>query len=189
AAAFAVGLAFQGTLSNFAAGIMLLFFRPFKAGDAVEVATVSGSVVEIGLFSTILDTPDNRRIIVPNSTIYGSAIENKPYHNRRRVDISMGTDYDSDLQHVRATLEKTAAGIADRLDNPSPVVYLNELGGSSINWSVRVWSKTSDYWAVRERLTDAIKNNLDGAEIGMPYPQMDVHVNKIGNGADSNAND
>ena len=176
AAGFAVGLAFQGSLSNFAAGIMLLVFRPFKVGDTVEVADVTGKVHEIELFTTVLDTPDNRRIIVPNGEIYGSTIENKTFHPIRRVDVAVGTDYDTDLQDTRETLERTAREVEGGLEDPAPVVYLDELGGSAIGWSVRVWSKTSDYWDVRERLTNAIKGALDGAEIGMPYPQMDIHL-------------
>lgn len=176
AAAFAVGLAFQGTLANFAAGIMLLFFRPFKAGDMVATAGVKGSINEIGLFSTTLDTPDNRRIIVPNSSVYGSTIENNSFHDLRRVDVGVGTDYDSDLKEARKVLEEVAHNIEDGLKEPGPVVYLNELGGSAISWSVRVWSKKGDYWDVRERMTHSIKNALDEADIGMPYPQMDIHV-------------
>jgi small conductance mechanosensitive channel len=190
AAAFAVGLAFQGTLSNFAAGIMLLFFRPFKAGDSVSVAGASGTVDEIGLFSTLLDTPDNRRIVAPNSTIYGSTIENNSYHETRRVDVAVGTDYDSDLRKTRDVLEQTAQSIEAGFKDPAPVVYLNELGGSAISWSVRVWTNAADYWSVREELTNELKNALDNANIGMPYPQMDLHVDgKLsGNGLEKENN-
>lgn len=176
AAGFAVGLAFQGTLSNFAAGVMLLVFRPFTVGDKVLVAGVTGTVDEIGLFSSTLDTPDNRRFIVPNSEIYGSTIENITYHNTRRVDVAVGTDYDADLEATREELERVAQNIEGARSDPAPQVYLDELGGSSVNWSVRVWAMTDDYWSVRERLTNAIKNALDGAQIGIPYPNMDVHI-------------
>lgn len=176
AAGFAVGLAFQGSLSNFAAGVMLLVFRPFGVGDKVEVAGVTGTVDEIGFFTSTLDTPDNRRFVVPNSEIFGSTMENYSHHDERRVDVAVGTDYDADLDETRAVLEDAARVVDGRLEDPAPQVYLDELGGSSINWSVRVWAETGDYWGVRERLTHAVKEALDEAEIGIPYPNMDVHV-------------
>ena len=179
AAGFAVGMALQGTLSHFASGIMLLIFRPFTAGDKVSAAGETGKVVEIGLFTTLFDTPDNRRLIVPNGAIYGSTIENFTHHDTRRVDVNVGTEYDADLGTARSVLEQTAASIDGGLSDPPPQVYLSELGGSSINWSVRVWAKTSDYWAVKERLTHAIKQALDEHGIGMPYPQMDVHLDNV----------
>lgn len=176
AAGFAIGMALQGTLSHFAAGVMLLVFRPFSIGDFVTVADVSGTVKEIGLFSTLIDTTDNRRVIVPNGSISGSTIENVTHHDTRRVDVAVGTDYDSDLQETRAVLESAAKSVEGGLSDPAPQVYLSELGGSSIDWSVRVWTKTPDYWAVRERLTNDIKVGLDAKGIGIPYPQMDLHL-------------
>lgn len=176
AAGFAIGLAFQGTLSNFAAGVMLLAFRPFKVGDVVTVAGTTGKVEEIGLFTTLLDTPDNRRFIIPNSEIAGATIENLTFHDRRRVDVSVGTDYDADLAETRQVLERVVPQVEGVLSDPAPQVYLGELGGSSINWSVRGWSTPGDYWAVKERLAQAVKDALDDAGIGIPYPQMDVHL-------------
>lgn len=176
AGAFAVGLALQGTLGHFAAGTMLLIFRPFKVGDFISVAGISGTVVEIELFTTLLDTPDNRRIVVPNGEIFGSTIENLTFHPTRRVDVSVGTDYSADLQETRAILEGVAGSSASVLQDPAPQVYLDELAGSSINWVVRVWAATPDYWAVRERVTHEVKDALDRAEIGIPFPQMDVHL-------------
>lgn len=176
AAGLAVGLAFQGTLSNFAAGIMLLAFRPFGVGDKVSVAGVTGSVDEIGLFTTAIDSPDNRRFVVPNSEIFGSTMENLSHHEKRRVDVAVGTGYGADLGETRSVLEDVARGVEGTVDEPPPKVYLDELGGSSINWSVRVWAPTGDYWDVRERLTRAIKEALDDAAIDIPYPNMDVHV-------------
>lgn len=176
AAGFAIGLALQGTLSHFAAGVMLLIFRPFTVGDVVSAAGVTGTVVEIGLFTTLFDTADNRRIIVPNSSIFGSTIENITHHPVRRVDVSVGTAYDADLKTTRKALEQAAASIEGGLRDPVPQVYLSELGGSSIDWSVRVWARTSDYWAVRERLTNAVKEALEAREIGIPYPQLDIHL-------------
>ena len=179
AAGFAVGLALQGTLSHFAAGVMLLIFRPFGVGDKVSAADITGKVVEIGLFTTLFDTPDNRRIIVPNGAIFGDTIENETYHDTRRVDVSVGTDYDADLSATRAVLNEVAAAVEGGLSDPAPQVYLAELGASSIDWSVRVWAHTSDYWAVRERLTNQIKDALDAQGIGIPYPQMDVHLDPL----------
>jgi small conductance mechanosensitive channel len=179
AAGFAVGLALQGTLSHFAAGIMLLLFRPFGVGDKVSAADVTGKVVEIGLFTTLFDTSDNLRIIVPNSAIFGSTIENHTHHDTRRVDVAVGTDYEADLQTTRSILEEVAASVEGGLTDPAPQVYLSELGASSIDWAVRVWSQTSDYWNVRERLTTQIKEALDAQDIGIPYPQMDVHLDTL----------
>lgn len=179
AAGFAVGLALQGTLSHFAAGVMLLVFRPFGVGDMVSAAGISGTVVELGLFATLVDTPDNRRIIVPNGEIFGSTIENGTHHDTRRVDVSVGTAYDADLTDTRSVLTAVAASVEGGLSDPSPQVYLSELGASSIDWAVRVWTNTGDYWAVRERLTTQIKEALDAQGIGIPYPQMDVHLDPV----------
>ena len=176
---FAVGLALQGSLSNFAAGVMLLIFRPFKVGDVVSVGGVTGKVNEIELFTTTLDTPDNRRIILPNGNVFGSNIENITFHPTRRVDVAVGTDYSADLRKTREVLESAARHVEGRLPDQDPVIYLVELGASSIDWSVRVWSNTADYWAVRERLTHDVKTALDGVGIGIPFPQMDVHLDQV----------
>lgn len=176
AAGFAVGLAFQNTLSNFSAGIMLLTFRPFKVGDVVNVAGYLGKVDEIELFTTKIDTFDNRRIIVPNSAVFGSTIENITFHDTRRVDVSVGTDYPADLDETRKVLETAAENVEGRLPDQDIQVVLDSLGDSSINWEVRVWSKTSDFLAVKQALTRAVKMALDDAGIGIPFPQMDVHL-------------
>lgn len=176
AAGFALGMALSGTLGNFAAGVMLLIFRPFKVGDVVNAGGVTGKVEEIGMFSTTFDTPDNRRMIVPNSSIYGSNIENVTFHSTRRVDVAVGTDYAADLDKTREVLTSAAAAVEGRLPDQEPVIYLSELGGSSIDWAVRIWSTTGDYWTVRERLTRDIKVALDAAGIGIPFPQRDVHI-------------
>jgi len=175
AAGFAVGLALSGTLSNFAAGVMLLTFRPFKVGDVVSVGGVTGKVNEIELFTTTLDTPDNRRFIVPNGTVFGSTIENITFHPVRRVDVAVGTDYGADLAHARAVLE----GIArqhNAVEDREPQVLLVGLGDSSIDWQVRAWCKTEDYFGALDALTHAVKDGLDAAGIGIPFPQRDVHI-------------
>jgi len=179
AAGFAVGLALQGSLQNFAAGVMLLIFRPFGVGDVVDTAGEKGKIFEISLFTTQMDTPDNRRIIIPNGEIFGSTIENITFHDTRRVDVSVGTDYPASLDETREVLVAAAESVEGRLEEKDVVVYLDSLGDSCINWSVRVWSTTPDYWDVRERLTQAVKDHLDDAEIGIPYPQMDVHLDKM----------
>lgn len=176
AVGFAIGLAFQGALSNFAGGVMLLVFRPFGVGDKVSVAGVTGSVDEIALFTTTMDSADNRRFIVPNSEIFGSTIENYSHHDTRRVDVAVGTGYGADLEDTRVVIENALQGMEKVREEPVPQVYLDELGGSSINWSVRVWAATEDYWAVRERVTGTVKDALDEAGIDIPYPNMDIHV-------------
>lgn len=176
AAGLAIGLAFQGTLSNFASGIMLLVFRPFGVGDVVTAAGIKGKVAEVQIFTTIFDTADNRRIFVPNSHIFGDVIENDTFHEIRRVDVKVGASYDADIDATREALESAVAAVEGVLAEPAHQVYLNELGGSSVDWVVKVWAATPDYWAVREHLTRAIKVALDAAGIGIPYPQMDVHL-------------
>jgi len=181
AAGFAVGMAMAGTLSNFAAGTMLLVFRPFKVGDVVNIAGVTAKVNEIELFTTTLDTFDNRRIIVPNSSVYGDTIENISFHNERRVDVNVGTEYTADLDQVREVLGKAAESLNEKMiqgEGRGYQVYLLELGDSSINWVVRFWTTGADFWAVREQLTRAVKVHLDEAGIGIPFPQMDVHLDK-----------
>lgn len=178
AAGLAIGLAFQGTLGNFAAGIMLLMFRPFKVGDIVNVAGQTGKVDEIELFTTTIDTPDNRRIIIPNGSVFGSVIENISHHSTRRVDVAVGSDYSADLDETRDILTRVATNVSGRLDDPEPAVVLLELGGSSIDWSVRVWCNSADFWGVKQALTRDVKNALDQAGIGIPFPQMDVHMDQ-----------
>lgn len=175
----AVGMALQGTLGNFASGIMLLIFRPFKIGDVVNAAGVIGKVCEIELFTTVLDTPDNRRIIVPNGAIFGGTIENISHHVTRRCDIAVGTDYSADLDKTRAVLDKAAAGVAERLEDPGHQIVLANLGESCIDWKIRIWCNSSDYWSCKETTMRAVKMALDEAGIGIPYPQMDVHMDKL----------
>ncbi|HMR05482.1 MAG TPA: mechanosensitive ion channel [Polyangiaceae bacterium] len=175
----AVGLAFQGTLSNFAAGIMLLVFRPFKVGDVVKVAGEIGAVVEVELFTTELRTPDNRRLVIPNSEIFGKTIENMTHHETRRVDIAVGVAYEADLDKTREVLLAAAKEVQNVLEDPAPEAYLDSLGDSAVNWQLRVFCKTSDYWTVRQEAVRATKRSLDAAELSIPFPQMDVHVSNV----------
>lgn len=183
AAGFAVGMALSGTLSNFASGVMLLIFRPFKVGDVVNAAGVTAKVNEIELFTTTLDTPDNRRIIVPNGQIYGGTIENISFHTERRVDVAVGCDYNASLDDTRAILEKAAESLNEMMvqgEGRGYQIVLGDLGDSAVSWTVRFWCKAEDYWGVKEALTRAVKVHLDEAGIGIPFPQMDVHLNKVG---------
>jgi len=179
AAGFAIGLAFQGTLSNFAAGVLLLVFRPFKVGDVINAAGITANVYEIDLFSTTFDTPDNRRIIVPNSAISSGTIENVSHHNERRVDISVDVSYSASLDKTRETLTSAAESLRDKLIDGQGRGYqivLTDLGESAVKWSIRFWASSDDFWGVRERLTAQVKNRLDSHGIGIPFPQLDVHV-------------
>jgi small conductance mechanosensitive channel len=185
ASAFAIGLAFQGSLSNFSAGVMLLVFRPFKVGDVVNVAGETGKVDEIGLFTTTMDTPDNRRLILPNGAIFGAVIENITHHPIRRVDVAVGTDYTADLDRTREVLLKAAVEIPDQVPDKEPVVVLGELGASSVDWSIRVWVDAANYWPTKDALTRSVKNALDEANISIPFPQMDVHMAAQGVPADA----
>ena len=181
AAGFAIGLAFQGTLSNFAAGVLMLVFRPFKVGDMVNAGGVMGKVNEIDLFTTTLDTPDNRRIIVPNSSISGGTIENISFHRHRRVEVLVGIDYAADLDQTRAALEAAVEKISMSVipgDHRGTKVVLSELGSSSVNWKVRAWVATENFWPIQEQLTAEVKRSLDGAGISIPFPQLDVHINR-----------
>ena len=176
AAGFAVGLALQGTLSNFAAGAMLLLFRPFKVGDVVNLDGAAGVVDEISVFTTMVDTFDNRRIILPNGEVFGSKIENITFHSIRRVDVSVGCAYDADIDRTREALGVAVEETQGKLSDPEPAIVLDGLGASSVDWIVRVWAPTSDYLAVKQSLLRAVKMRLDAAGIGIPFPQLDVHV-------------
>lgn len=176
AAGLAIGLAFQGTLSNFASGMLLLALRPFTVGDVVSAGGVRGKVAEIQLFTTIFDTPDNRRLFVPNNQIFNDVIENDTFHDTRRVQVDVGASYDADVDETRAALQRAIDSVDGVLAEPASQIYLDTLGGSSVDWRVRVWVNTPDFWTVREALTRAVKMKLDEAGIGIPYPQMDIHV-------------
>ncbi|MCG8583539.1 MAG: mechanosensitive ion channel [Pirellulales bacterium] len=176
AAGLAVGLAFQGTLANFAAGVMLLIFRPFKVGDVVQISGETGVVFEIQIFTTSIDTFDNRRIIIPNGGIFGSTIENITFHSKRRADVDVGVDYSADIDQTRELLTQAAASVEGQAPDTEPAVVLLGLGASSVDWSVRVWAPTADFGTVKQAAIRAVKKTLDDAGIGIPFPQMDVHM-------------
>ncbi len=175
ATTLAIGLALQGTLSHVAAGVMLLFFRPFKVGDYVEIGGQSGTVKEITLFTTELATPDNVQIILPNGEAWGSAVINYSAHPTRRVDITIGIGYDDSMDQAMETFKAVIAA-DDRIHaSPDPFVAITNLGDSAVDVTLRVWCASSDYWALKFDLTKTLKSALDAAGISIPYPQMDVH--------------
>ncbi|MEI8610778.1 small-conductance mechanosensitive channel MscS [Enterovibrio sp. Hal110] len=178
AAGLAVGLALQGSLSNFAAGVLIVAFRPFKSGDYVEVAGVAGSVESIQIFSTVLTTPDNKMIVVPNGGVISSPITNYSRHNTRRIDYVIGVSYSADLKKTKEVLARVIAAESRILATPEPTIGVVELADSSVNLVVRPWVKTADYWGVYFDLLQAIKEELDNEGIEIPFPQMDVHVQK-----------
>ena len=175
-ASVGISLAWQGTLSNFAAGVMLLGFRPFRPGHYVEVAGTAGSVKEIGMFSTILATPDNVQITVPNSSIFGSVIKNYSANPTRRNDIVMGVSYDDDIGLALKTIQDVIDGDSRVLKDPAPVIAVGELADSSVNIVVRPWCTADDYWGLRFDLLRALKERLEAAGCSIPYPQSDVHL-------------
>jgi len=176
AAGLAVGLALKDSLSNFAAGVMLVFFKPFKNGDFIEAAGNMGVVEEIRIFNTIIRTGDNREIIIPNSHIYGGTIVNFSARDTRRIDLVFGIGYGDDLKQAKSLIEKAMKDDARILQDPAPVVMLLELADSSVNFAVRPWVKAGDYWEVRSDLLETLKTRCDSEGISIPYPQQDVHI-------------
>ena len=176
AAGLAIGFALQGSLANFAAGIMLIIFKPFKGGDFVELAGQKGTVKEIQIFNTILNSPDNVRIIIPNGQVTGSNIVNYTVNGTRRVDLVVGVSYDDDLKKARQVIEQVLAGDDRILSDPPVTVAVSELADSSVNFVVRPWVRTADYWDVYFNITEGIKLALDKNGITIPYPQRDIHM-------------
>jgi small conductance mechanosensitive channel len=176
AAGLAIALALQGFLSNFAAGVMLIIFRPFKVGDFIEAAGTAGSVEEIMIFSTKLKSPDNKQLFVPNGSILAGTIVNYSARNQRRVDLVFGCGYGDDIKKTKALLEAIVKENPLVLDEPTPTIGVLELGESSVNFAVRPWVATSDYWDVHFQITEEVKQRFDEAGISIPFPQRDVHL-------------
>ncbi|PMJ91311.1 small-conductance mechanosensitive channel MscS [Vibrio sp. 10N.261.55.A7] len=179
AAGLAVGLALQGSLSNFAAGVLIVAFRPFKSGDYVEIGGVAGSVDSIQIFQTILTTPDNKMVVVPNGAVIGSPITNYSRHDTRRIDFVIGVSYNADLRETEKVIRETLEADSRILKEPGIQVGVSALADSSVNFVVRPWCKTSEYWDVYFDSLKAIKIALDENNIEIPFPQMDVHLNKV----------
>ena len=180
AAGLAVGLALQGSLANFAAGVLIVLFRPYRVGDWVEAAGISGSVEQVQILTTMLKTGDNKIIIVPNGQIMSSIITNYSANNTRRVDLTIGVSYDADLDKVRSTIKSLVDADARIMKDPECLIAVAELADSSVNFTVRPWVDTADYWAVKFELTEAIKKRFDQDGISFPFPQQDVHLYKNG---------
>lgn len=178
AAGLAVGLALQGSLSNFAAGILIVAFRPFKSGDYVEIAGVAGAVDTIQIFQTILNTPDNKMVVVPNSSVIGGAIVNYSRHPTRRIDLVIGVSYHADLKKTKEVLRHVVESHEKVLKDLDVTIGVHTLADSSVNLVVRPWVKTGDYWPVYWDLNQSIKEALDEHGIEIPFPQMDVHLDK-----------
>ncbi|GGJ02288.1 mechanosensitive ion channel protein [Shewanella hanedai] len=176
AAGLAVGLALQGSLSNFASGVLMVLFRPCRVGDYVEAAGIAGTVNEITIFSTKLLTPDNKLIIAPNSAMMDGTIINYSAMDKRRVDLVIGVSYDANLADTKKILTQIVESNQYVLKDPAYTIAVSELADSSVNFVVRPWVKGSDYWPAYFELLEQIKIALDEANIGIPYPQMDLHV-------------
>jgi len=176
AAGLAVGLALKDSLSNFAAGVMLMIFRPFKIGDFITAGGTSGVVDEIGMFCVLMHTPDNQRIIMPNSAVFGNTITNTSALTTRRIDLVIGISYDDNIGTAKQIMEGVISGDERILEDPAPVIAVHELGDSSVNFVVRPWVKTEDYWATRWALTENIMVKLEEGGISIPFPQRDVHI-------------
>ncbi|MEA3240107.1 MAG: mechanosensitive ion channel [Pseudomonadota bacterium] len=176
AAGLAIGLALQGSLANFAAGFLLIIFHPFKAGDFIDAAGMTGTVSEISIFTTILKTPDNKVVIIPNSAVMGGTITNYSTMPTRRVDLNIGVGYNDDLKKVRQVLDDLISKDSRILNDPAPMVVVGELADSSVNFVVRLWVNSADYWGVYFDMTEAVKLRFDEEEISIPYPQQDVHM-------------
>lgn len=176
AAGLAVGLALQGSLANFASGVLLLVFKPFRVGDYVTVGGVSGTVQAIQIFNTVLNSPDNVRIVVPNGQVTGGSISNYTINGTRRVDLVVSVSYDDDLKKARRVIESVLAAEPKLLAEPAPVIAVNAMGESSIDFVVRPWVKVADYWNVYWSLTEKLKVAMDDNGLTIPFPQRDVHV-------------
>jgi small conductance mechanosensitive channel len=176
AAGLAIGLALQGSLANFAAGFLMIIFRPFKVGDVIEAAGVTGKVNAIHIFTTTLTTPDNKTIIIPNAKLGGDNIINYSTQNTRRVDLTVGVAYDADLKQVRSLLEDIVSNDSRVLSDPAHQIAVSELADNSVNFIFRMWVKSADYWDVYFETNEIIKTRFDDAGIGIPFPQRDVHL-------------
>lgn len=178
AAGLAIGLALQGSLQNFAAGFMILMFRPFKAGDFVEAGNTMGVIERISIFATVMRTPDNKEVIVPNGAIYGNNITNYSARDTRRVDMVFGISYGDNIKKAKDIIAETIAADERVLAEPEPTIVVGELGDSSVDILARPWVNTGDYWPVKWDLTEKIKIAFDENDITIPFPQMDVHMDK-----------
>ena len=178
AAGLAIGLALKDSLGNFASGVMIILFKPFKVGDVVNAAGVTGSVSEVGIFNSIFITPDNQKIIIPNGAITSGSITNINAHTTRRVDLVVGIGYDDDIKKAKDVLNDIVSSNEKVLVDRGITVAVSELADSSVNFVVRAWVNTPDYWDVKFGLTESVKLRFDEENISIPYPQQDLHLHK-----------
>lgn len=178
AAGLAVGLALQGSLSNFAGGVLIILFKPFKIGDYIEVGGFAGTVDEIQVFNTVLKTPDNRVIVIPNGNLSNSSLVNYSAMDTRRVDFTFGVGYEDDINKVKEVLNKIVKEHKLIFQDPEPFIRVAEHGDSSVNFAVRVWGKSEDYWTIYFDLMETVKIRFDEEGINIPYPHMDVNIKK-----------
>lgn len=176
AAGLAVGLALQGSLANFAAGVLMIIFKPFKVGDLVEAGGVLGTVREIGIFTTHVDTLDNKKTIVPNAKLTSDNITNYSANSTRRVDLIAGVSYSDDIDKARAAIDAVLKAVPGILETPAPDIFVSEMADSSVNFTVRPWCNPNDYWGVYFGVTEGIKKKFDEEGISIPFPQRDVHL-------------
>ena len=179
ATGFIIGFALKDTLSNFAAGIMILMYRPYDVGDLVEIGDTFGTVDAMTIVSTTLKTLDNQKVVVPNNMIWGDKITNATGSDKRRVDMVFGIGYDDDIAKAQRILEEIVQKHESVLKNPEPVVRVHELADSSVNFAVRPWVKTDDYWDVYWDITRSVKERFDAAGVSIPFPQQDVHMHQV----------
>ncbi len=179
AAGFAIGMALSGTLQNFAGGVMILIFKPFKVGDVIDAQGHVGGVKEIQIFNTILKTPDNKTIIIPNGPLSTGSMVNYSTEETRRVDFTFGIGYDDDIDKAKETLMTLIKADERIFTDPAPFIAVSELADSSVNFAVRVWAKSSDYWGIFFDMNENVKKEFDKQKISIPYPQTDVHLHKL----------
>ncbi len=176
AAGLAVGLALQGSLSNFAGGVLILLLKPFKVGDFIEGAGYSGTVREIQVFYTYLTTPSNQEIIIPNAQLSNNSVQNYSFHDKRRVDMTFGIGYEDSIDKAKSILEKLISEEEGVLSDPGHDIYIEALADSSVNFKVRCWSKNEDYWTIINGFSEKVKKAFDAEGISIPFPQTDVHL-------------
>ena len=175
-AAVAIGLALQGSLSNIASGIMIVCFHTFAVGDYIECNGFGGTVKQIGLFSTTLTTPDNVKVVMPNSQLTGSTVKDYSCEETRRVDVTFSVSFDTDIDKVKTILLKVAGVTEGVIEDPAPVVYMTSHGESAVEFQLRVWCENANYWSVKFDLLENVKRTFDAANIEIPFPQLDVNV-------------
>ena len=178
-AGLAVGLALQGSLANFAGGVLILFLRPFRAGDYIEAQGVGGTVESILIFHTLLRTADNKTIVLPNGALSNGSITNYSSKPTRRVDINVGIDYGDDIKQARKILLDLAAADERVFKDPAAVVYMTSLGDNSVNLSLRMWTKSADFWGVFFTVQEQMKEAFDREGISFPFPQRTIHINQV----------